>query len=186
MFIAARDRPEGLDHVTTPGDPHDPQSRPGGSPSSGETPGGYGQQPPPYGSPYGENPSSSSPYGEPPYYGGPPPYGQYPPPGGQGGGGLGTASLVLGILSIVLLLVCGIGLLTAIAGLIVGFIALARRSNKGRATVGLILSGLTLLLGVIAFIWFVNTFQECLNAPTQAEAQSCVERKLGVQQPVAP
>jgi zinc transporter ZupT len=93
---------------------------------------------------------------------------------------------VLGILSIVLLLVCGIGLLTAVAGLVVGFIALARRSNKGRAIVGLVLSGLTLLLGVIAFVWFLNTFQECLDQPTQAEVQSCVESKLGVQQPVAP
>ncbi|MEO3813003.1 DUF4190 domain-containing protein [Sphaerisporangium sp. B11E5] len=169
--------------MTTPGDPHDPHSRPAGPPSSGESPGGQGQQPPPYGQPYGGTTPPS--YGEPPYYGGPPPYGQYPP-GGQPSGGLGTASLVLGILSIVLLLVCGIGLLTAIAGLIVGFIALARRSNKGRAIVGLVLSGLTLLLGVLAFVWFLNTFQECLDAPTQAEAQSCVERKLGVQQPVGP
>ena len=45
---------------------------------------------------------------------------------------------------------------------------------------------LQLILGVAAFIWFLNTFQECLDAPTQAEAQACVERKLGVQQPTAP
>ncbi|MFC6081089.1 hypothetical protein [Sphaerisporangium aureirubrum] len=177
--------------MTTPGDPHDPQPRPGGQSPQGEPPGGtpspYGDQPPPYGGPYGgEAPRQS--YGEPPYYGGPPPYGQYQPggQGGRSGGGLGTATLVLGILSVVLLLVCGIGLLTAIAGLVTGFIALARRSNKGRAIVGLVLSGLTILLGVLAFVWFVNTFQECFDQPTQADAQICVERKLGVQQPVGP
>jgi hypothetical protein len=96
------------------------------------------------------------------------------------GGGLGTAALVLGILSLFLLFVCGVGVLTAIAGLIVGFIAVFKNSNKGRAIAGIVLSALTLILAVIGFTWFVTNFQECFNLPTQAEVQRCVERKLGV------
>ncbi|MEU8267421.1 DUF4190 domain-containing protein [Sphaerisporangium sp. NPDC049002] len=157
----------------------------GGEPPGGYPPGGYppGGQPP-YGQPpYGEPPGGQPPYGTPPY-GGPPPYGQPPPggwpAGGRRGGGLGTAALVLGIVSLFLLLICGVGVLTAIAGLIVGIMAVIRNSNKGRAIVGIVLSALTLILGIIGFTWFVNNFQECFTLPTQAEAQQCVERKLGV------
>ncbi|WP_344932634.1 hypothetical protein [Sphaerisporangium flaviroseum] len=71
-------------------------------------------------------------------------------------------------------------MLTAIAGLIVGFIAVAKNAHKGRAIIGIVLSALTLVLAVIGFTWFVNNFQECFNLPTQSEAQQCVERKLGV------
>lgn len=194
--------------MTTPGDPSnsrpwgDPRGRhaysqtpysqgesSGGQPPYGEPPGGYprGGQPP-YGEPPGGQPPHGEPPGGPPYgtppYGGPPPYGQPPPGGwpaaGRPRGGLGTAALVLGIVSIFLLLVCGLGVLTAIAGLVVGLMAVFKNSNKGRAIVGIVLSVLTLILAVIGFSWFVSNFQECFTLPTQAEAQHCVERKLGV------
>ncbi|GII77412.1 hypothetical protein Sru01_23940 [Sphaerisporangium rufum] len=162
-----------------PGEPYPPSA---GPPAYGE-PGGpaYGPQ---YGERYGERhaagpPPYGTPYGAPPGAGRQPPEGW--PTGARPGGGLGTAALVLGIVSILLLVVCGIGVLVALAGLVVGFVALAKNSNRGRAITGLVLSGLTLLLAIIGFGWFFNNFSECLNLPTQAEVQQCVERKLGIE-----
>ncbi|MEU9890768.1 DUF4190 domain-containing protein [Sphaerisporangium sp. NPDC051017] len=87
---------------------------------------------------------------------------------------------MLGIVSLFLLFICGLGVLTAIVGIILGVIATVRNANRGRAVVGIVLSGLTLVLAVVGFTWFFSTFQECFNLPTQSEAQQCVERKLGV------
>jgi membrane protein implicated in regulation of membrane protease activity len=107
------------------------------------------------------------------------------PPGGgwqpRRGGGLGTAALVLGIISLFLLFLCGVGVLTAVAGLIVGIIAVVKGSNRGRAWVGIGLSALALVLAVVAVTWFYTTFEECLRLPTQEQAQKCVERKLNMQ-----
>ncbi|MFC4536263.1 DUF4190 domain-containing protein [Sphaerisporangium dianthi] len=187
--------------MTTPGDPNNSQPW-GGTPPGGERPpygeqppGGhsYGEQPPPGGQPYGEQSHGGQHYGEQPPGGQPP--GGYPP-GGQppygappyqapygkrpAGGGLGTAALVLGIVSLFLLLICGLGVLTAIVGLIIGIVAVAKHSNRGRAIAGIVLSALTLVLAVIGFMWFLGTFSECFNLPTQADVQQCVEQKLGV------
>ncbi|GAA1286516.1 hypothetical protein Psi02_53840 [Planotetraspora silvatica] len=90
-----------------------------------------------------------------------------------------------------LLLVCGVGTLTAIAGIIVGIIAITKRSNKRRAIVGLCLSALTLLLGLIAGVLIYNWYHsknlgECFDPslyPSQEAAQRCVEEKLGGTQP---
>ncbi|MGW4644242.1 DUF4190 domain-containing protein [Sphaerisporangium sp. NPDC004334] len=144
---------------------------PGGPPTGGGPP--YGGQPPYGGPPPGTPPGGTPPYGTPPYQG---PYGERPP----GGGGLGTAALVLGIISLFLLLICGLGVLTAIAGLIVGIVAVAKNRNRGRAIAGIVLSALAIVLAIIGFLWFLGNFSECFNLPTQTEVQQCVERKLGV------
>ncbi|WP_204041403.1 hypothetical protein [Acrocarpospora phusangensis] len=171
----------------TPGGPDKPRETPGQPPVPG--------QPPQPESPYGGAPGA---YGPPGGYQGLP---GYPPPGGgspygpgggqypatpQRGGGLGTAALVLGIVSIVLLFLCGLGTLTAIAGVIVGIVAIAKRSNKPRAIVGLVLSIATLVLAAIlaAVLWnWVQSkgIDECFDTtlhPTQESAQRCLERKL--------
>ncbi|MEU6427047.1 hypothetical protein ABZ860_14230 [Microbispora sp. NPDC046973] len=127
-----------------------------------------------------------------PPYGGPlpPPPAPGGPPGGpwgpQPGGGLGTAALVLGICSIVLLLLCGVGTLVAVVGLVLGIVAIARNSNRGRAIGGVVLSALTLLLALIISVALYNWFTtrhvgECFDRrlyPTQEDAQRCVQNKL--------
>ncbi len=77
---------------------------------------------------------------------------------------------MLGIVAIVLLLVCGLGLLVAVAGIIVAVIAITKRSNKGRAVVGLILSILTLVIGAIIIGVVINwanknNIGECFDTP---------------------
>ncbi len=85
---------------------------------------------------------------------------------------------MLGIVSLFLLLLCGVGVLTAIAGLVVGIIAVVKNNNRGRAIIGIVLSVLTMVLAVIGFLWFVSNFSECFNLPTQPEVQHCVEQRL--------
>ncbi|WP_211590543.1 DUF4190 domain-containing protein [Microbispora sp. H11081] len=93
---------------------------------------------------------------------------------------------MLGISSVVLLLVCGAGTLVALAGIVVGIVAMARNSNRRRAIGGLVLSALTLLIalvvGVILYSWFqTRNVGECFDRgryPTQEDAQRCVEDKL--------
>ncbi len=75
---------------------------------------------------------------------------------------------------------CGLGVLTAIVGLVVGVVGLLKGGNRGQAITGIVLSGLTVVLGIVGFVLFVTNFQECFNLPSQAEAQQCVEQKLGV------
>ncbi|GGO16311.1 hypothetical protein GCM10010116_32950 [Microbispora rosea subsp. aerata] len=169
--------------MATPDDPGHPREPYGpGAPQEREPYGG-----PPYGQPpYGQPPSSQPPYGGPL----PPPPGAGGPPGGPWGrqpsGALGTAALVLGICSIVLLLVCGIGTLVALVGLVLGIVAIAKNSNRTKALVGVVLSGLTLLFAVIMSVVIYNWFQtkhvgECFDPrlyPTQEDAQRCVQDKL--------
>ncbi|MFF4775251.1 hypothetical protein ACFY05_20575 [Microtetraspora fusca] len=102
------------------------------------------------------------------------------------GEGLGTAAMVLGIVSIILLFFCGVGALTALAGAVLGVVALAVGSSKGRAVTGIVLSVLTLVLaaviGVVFYNWFqTNKIGECFDVrthPTQASTQRCIEEKL--------
>ncbi|MFI0419062.1 hypothetical protein [Spongiactinospora sp. 9N601] len=168
--------------MTTPGDPNQPESgrepdrpaerRPEGPPGQ---PGPYGEQgqygqPPPY--------QQQTPYA----YG--QPYGA--PPAPKRGGGLATTALVLGILSPFLLFACGFGTLTAIAGLIIGIIALTRRVHLGRAWAGIVLSALTLIAAVAVVTWSYANFSDCMGLSTQAEVQRCVEDKLGLTGAVTP
>ncbi|TQS18280.1 DUF4190 domain-containing protein [Microbispora hainanensis] len=186
------------DDAGGPREPYGPGAPEEREPSAGvpEGPGGppYGGPPygwPPYEGPYGQPPYGQPPYGQPPYGGPlPPPPGPGGRPGGpwgpQPGGGLGTAALVLGICSIVLLLVCGIGTLVAIAGLVIGIVAIAKNSNRGRAIGGVVLSTMTLLLALIMSVALYNWFTtkrvgECFDRrlyPTQEDAQRCVQDRL--------
>ncbi|RBQ17848.1 hypothetical protein DP939_23630 [Spongiactinospora rosea] len=145
------------------------------------------QQPPPgeYGGP-----------GQPEDYGQPPPYPQQTPyaygqpygapPEPKRGGGLATTALVLGILSPFLLFACLFGVITAIVGLIIGIIALTRKTHLGRAWAGIILSVLTLIAAVALVAWSYASFSDCMGLPTQAETQRCIEAKLGIDGAVSP
>lgn len=102
-------------------------------------PGGYGYQPPPPPSPGG--------YGYPPPA--PSPYGAYPQPVGTNG--LAIASLVCSLVG----LFCGIG---PIVGLVLGIIALNQikktgQDGRGMALAGVIISGISIALIVIWFIF---------------------------------
>ncbi|MFF0572401.1 hypothetical protein [Streptosporangium saharense] len=123
--------------------------------------------------------------GGPGYPGAPPYQGGYQSPYQKSGGGLGTTALVLGIASIFLLLACGLGVLTAIAGLIIGLVALAKNSNRGRAIWGIALSALALVLAVVFLTWFYSRVGDCMNLPQNLQ-QRCVEERLGVQVQSAP
>lgn len=117
--------------------------------SSGQEP--YGQQPAGQQS-YGEQPSyGQAPYGQAPY--GQQPYGQ--PAYGQPGYPTAPKTNLLAILSLVAALV---GLFTAgvgsIVGLILGFLARSQikqraEAGSGLATAGIIISIITLVLGII-------------------------------------
>ncbi|MBG0814694.1 DUF4190 domain-containing protein [Planomonospora sp. ID82291] len=185
-----------------PGDPY-------GGPSAGGTGGPYGGPPPgtsggahPYtpsappsgGSPY-EAPPAGGPYssappgspqaswpGGPTYPGGPARYPAPPPDvrvtAGRGGG-IGTAALVFGVVSLFLLFACGLGTLTAVVGLIVGFVAVAKDSNRGRAWVGIGLSVLTLIAAAAFVAWFFSRAGVCMDLPPGAR-ERCLEERFGV------
>ncbi|MBB4938088.1 hypothetical protein FHR32_002393 [Streptosporangium album] len=166
---------------------------PSGAPAG--APAGPSQQPPPYaaspgGPPYPPQGNLAYPSGQ-PYQGQPPPYPGYPggtpyppPPGSdwsrRQGGGLGTTALVLGIVSLFLLVVCGLGVLTAIAGLIVGIVAVVKNSNRGRAWVGIVLSALTLIIAAVLLSWLYSRIGDCAGLPAELQ-QRCIEQRLGVQ-----
>ncbi|MBB2912390.1 integrin beta 8 [Streptosporangium becharense] len=171
-------------HEGTPpraGEAHPEQSRPG-EPHAGEP---YSAQPRTGGESYADRPPAGGPYaGQPmpgtPVYPGGTPYPAYPGGPAKQGGGLGTAALVLGIAGILLLVVCGIGVLPALVGLIIGIVAVAKGSNKGRAWVGIVLSVLTLVLAAVFVAWVYNRAGDCLNLPPQLQ-QRCIEDRFGVQ-----
>jgi len=129
------------------------------------------QQPPP-GTPYPAQPGAPGyPYPTP-----------YPPYQGEGrpSGKLGTTALVLGIVAILSLVVCGFGVLVAVAGLIVGIVALAKRSAPGRAWVGIVLSLLTLVIAVVFLSWVYSKFGDCINLPPELQRR-CIEDRFGIQ-----
>ncbi|MBB5967453.1 DUF4190 domain-containing protein [Planomonospora venezuelensis] len=181
-----------------PGDPYGAPGRGGPYESSGAPAqaGPYGAPAP--GGPYGAHPSgvpAGAPTGAHPYGGGqapPVPAGPAypgpagypaPPPGDRSqhgqGGRLGTAALVLGIVSLVLLFACGAGVLTAIAGVVLGIVAVVKDSNRGRAWVGLLLSALALIIAAVFLAWFVNKVGGCLDLPRELQ-QRCVEERFGI------
>ncbi|WP_344861444.1 hypothetical protein [Planomonospora alba] len=95
------------------------------------------------------------------------------------GGGLGTAALVLGIASVLLLVACGLGVLTAIAGLIVGFIAVAKDANRRRAWVGIALSALALVIAAASVVWFFSRASACMDLPPGLQ-ERCLEERFGI------
>lgn len=118
-------------------------------------------------------------------YGGPPAgSGGYPPAPGQPAagsyapppkkGGLGLVALILGIVAIVTAFIPGLNYLTffiAVAGLIVGIIALVKkRGSRGQSLTGTILSGVALILGPILAVVYTVAFVSGLAATTLPSA----------------
>jgi len=87
---------------------------------------------------------------------------------------------VLGIAAILSLVVCGLGVLVAIVGLIIGIVAVAKKSSPGRAWVGIVLSALTLVIAAVFMIWLYSKVGDCANLPPELQ-QRCVEERFGVQ-----
>lgn len=80
--------------------------------------------------------------------------------------GLAVTSFVIGIASILLLFANGIGFLTAIAGLVLGIVALGRinrnpgfRSGKGMAIAGIAINGGLIFLTLLLVAIFIATFE---------------------------
>jgi hypothetical protein len=95
--------------------------------------------------------------------------------------GLGVATLVLGIAALVTLLLCGLGVIVAIAGIVVGIIAVARDSGRGMAVTGLVLSALALLIAIAGGIWFFSRVAPCSDRsryPTKADRDRCLEHRV--------
>jgi hypothetical protein len=176
----------------------------GSTPGQGGTP-GYGSTPGQGGTPgYGSTPGYGAGGSEPARYGGDQPgFGDDRPAYGgdhRGGAaprnGLGVAALVVGIvalLSVCLGIVPFLGVLTAviaIAGIVLGVLGRKRAkrgeaTNGGAALAGLVLSVIALLLGIAGVVaWsFGAAFlgqnaEECVNLPTQAEQQACLEQSI--------
>jgi hypothetical protein len=118
--------------------PYPPQPPPGP---------GYGYPPPPPGGPIG--------------YGGPPPYpGPYDPyqayqAGSYGTNGLATASLITAIAGIPLSLLCYLGLPLAVAGIVLGIVALSQinrthQQGRGLAIAGIAIGSVTVMLLLVS------------------------------------
>lgn len=73
------------------------------------------------------------------------------------GSGMAITSLVLGIISFILLC-CGgcFSVVGGVVGLVFGIISLAQKQNgKGMAIAGVVLSGLSIVCGIIIFIIYI-------------------------------
>ena len=113
---------------------------------------------PPSGPPYGYPPSS---LGGPVGYGGPPPYpGPYDPyqvyqAGSYHTNGLATASLITAIAGIPLSLLCYLGLPLAVAGIVLGIVALSQinrthQQGRGLAIAGIAIGSVTVMLLLVS------------------------------------
>jgi uncharacterized membrane protein YqjE len=95
--------------------------------------------------------------------------------------GLGVTALVLGILAVPTLLLCGMGLVVALAGLMVGGIAVTRRNGRAYAITGITISALTLVLGGVGASWFLAQARECANSTKYPDAdarEQCVQHRF--------
>lgn len=102
----------------------------------------------------------------------------YPPRQGRG---LSVAALVLGIAAIVTLPLCGLGALVAIAGIIVGIIALTRRTSRGMAATGIVLSAIALIAAIVLGAWFFSRVAPCTDQtryPTRADRDHCLQKRV--------
>lgn len=173
----------------------------GEQPQHGEQP-RYGQQPPSGGEQHGGNQYGGGQYGGghygPGQYGEGPGYGTAPPTGyGDGrrpSNGMGIAALVLGILALLgawIPFVNIISMLMAIAGIVLGVMALKKvkrgeATNRGMALTGLILSVVALVLSLIVTVWAgnligsnIDQIENCADPNlTAEEQQQCIEDSL--------
>jgi hypothetical protein len=106
-----------------------------------------------------------------------PPVREIPPPRR----GLGIAALVLGIASLLTLVLCGFGVLLALAGLVIGIIAIVRRNGRGMAVAGVLLSALTLVLSIALTVWLYGRIAPCSDQaryPTREARDQCLQQRV--------
>jgi ABC-type nickel/cobalt efflux system permease component RcnA len=95
--------------------------------------------------------------------------------------GLAVAALVLGIAAILTLPLCGLGALVAIAGIIVGIIALTRRTSRGMAATGIALSVIALIIAIVVGVWFFTRVAPCTDQtryPTKTDRDHCLQKRV--------
>jgi hypothetical protein len=95
--------------------------------------------------------------------------------------GLGVTALVLGILAVPTLVLCGMGLVVALAGLVVGGIAVTRKNGRAYAITGITISALTLVLGGAGASWFLAQARECADTAKYPDAdtrEQCVQHRF--------
>ena len=107
------------------------------------------QPPANFGSPTPPPMNYGSPYGQVPYM-------QENLQPANSSDGLAVASMILGICAIILSCCFGIGQLLAVISIILGIIALVKKTRKkGMSIAGIIMSGVTLLLALAALFFFM-------------------------------
>jgi hypothetical protein len=95
--------------------------------------------------------------------------------------GLGVSAFVLGILAVPTLALCGMGLVVALAGLVVGGIAVTRKNGRRYAITGITISALTLILGGVGASWFLVQARECADIRKYPDADArerCVDHRF--------
>ncbi len=95
--------------------------------------------------------------------------------------GIGITALVLGVLAVPMLVLCGMGLVVALAGLVVGGIAVARKNGRAFAITGITISALTLVIGGVGASWFLAQARECADTAKYPDADSrerCVQHRF--------
>lgn len=129
---------------------------------------------------------AQQPYGQQPYNG-QDPYGQSTAP--SPGKGLAIASLVLGILGILTFWFGGLGGLIGLVGLVLGIVGLvkirkARRESPALAVVGVVLSSLAVIGGIlmaVVFAWAFSSVSDCMEYASQgdeAKYEQCLTDSL--------
>lgn len=102
----------------------------------------------------------------------------YPPRGRRG---LAVAALVLGIVAILTLPLCGLGTLVAIAGIIVGVIALSRQGGRGMAVTGIVLSAISLIVAIVGAALLFSRVAPCgdhARYPTKQDRDRCLQQRV--------
>ncbi|NDU76592.1 hypothetical protein GWI34_28795 [Actinomadura sp. DSM 109109] len=111
-----------------------------------------------------------------------PGYRTHSPPAPPRRSTLARTSQVLGIAGLAGLLACLAGMVPALAGLVLGTVALARRVPDRRpALVGVVCSALALLIGSGMLFWLLSKASQCGDAaryPDDLSRRNCVEREF--------
>ncbi len=111
-----------------------------------------------------------------------PGYETYAPPAPPRRSGLARASQVLGITGLAGLVLCLLGVIPALAGLVMGTVALVRRDPDRRpAVVGVVCSALALAIGAGSLFWLLSKAARCgdeARYPDEASRRGCVEREF--------
>lgn len=111
-----------------------------------------------------------------------PGYKTYAPPAPPRRSGMARASQVLGIAGLAGLVLCLAGVIPALVGLVLGAVSLARRDPDRRpAVVGVVCSGLALVIGAGSLFWLLSKAAQCgdeARYPDEPSRRGCVEREF--------